>query len=103
VIYKVKWTRPARKDVREIKRHIAIDSEWYSVSVTSDIVKMAADIGRHPNRFTICPEWKSDKTHHRLVHGYRIIYDIKGSMVIILGVIHETRLISNVVGHKFRS
>ena len=102
-VIKVKWTKPARQDVREIKKHIAKDSPWYARSVTSDIVSLAGDIGRHPNVFTICPEWNSDNTRHRLVHGYRIIYDIKSNFVLILGVIHETRLIVNVSGHKFRS
>ena len=103
VIFKVKWTNPARNDVREIKKFIAIDSPWYAQSVTSDIVRLARDIGRHPNVFTICPEWKSEKTRHRVVHGYRIIYDIRVRLVIILGVVHESRLVTNVKGHGFRS
>jgi toxin ParE1/3/4 len=102
-VYKVKWTKPARIDLREIKKFIGLDSPWYAVSVTSDIVRLCGDIGRHPNVFTICPEWNDEKTRHRVVHGYRIIFDIKGSMVIILGVIHETRMIGNVKNHKFRS
>ena len=98
---KVRWTRLARKDVRELKKHIKIDSPWYAQSVSSDIVMAGRDIGRHPRSFTICPEWKSDKTRHRVVHGYRIIYDIKSTMVLILGVIHETRLLENVPNDRF--
>ncbi len=97
----VKWTKIARNDLRAIKRYIAIDSPWYSKSVTSDIARAAKDIGCHPTRFTICPEWKSVNTRHRVVHGYRIIYDILPSGVLILGIIHEKRILENVKDNRF--
>jgi plasmid stabilization system protein ParE len=100
--YAVKWTKNARKDLREIKKFIAKDSPWYSISVTADIVVASGQIGQNPHRYTVCPEWRSEKTRHKLIHGYRIIFDIKLNHIVILGVIHEKRLLENVSNQRFK-
>ena len=100
-IYPVLWTKVAKKDVVDLKRFISNDSPWYAKSISSDIVMAAKDIGFHPRRFTICVEWKSPLTRHRVVHGYRIIYDIKPSSILIVGVIHEKRMPENLEDKRF--
>lgn len=87
----VKWSAPAKRDLREIHRHIALDSKYYARKVVETIVDKA-DLLSHSNRIgRVVPEIEDSNIRELFVYSYRLIYEIGVEGIEVLGVIHGRR------------
>ena len=85
--YKVKWNNKAIEDVENIIDWIKKDSEFQANRVGIAIIDLANDIPRHPLIGHIVPEIKDDNLRFRIIYGRRMIYEIRGDLVIIKRII----------------
>lgn len=87
----VKWTLPAKKDLRKIHDYIAEDSRFYARRVVEDIVEKTEDLDEHPEIGRVVPELNDQSIRELIVYSYRLVYSLKGETVEILAVIHGKR------------
>lgn len=87
----VKWSAPAKRDLREIHRYIALDSKYYARKVVETIVDKA-DLLSHSTRIgRVVPEIEDSNIREIFVYSYRLIYEIGPEGIEVLGVIHGRR------------
>lgn len=91
----VKWTNPAKNDLKQIYDYIARDSKFYAQKVSSEIVdkseilKDFAEIGR------IVPEIGNPNVRELIIYSYRLIYEISSNRIEILALVHGKRNFSS--------
>jgi toxin ParE1/3/4 len=95
--YSVEITPVAERDVEEIWSYIAADSQE---NATAFILRLEKQIGtpeQFPGRCPLIPENEQLATSYRhLLYGaYRTIFRIAGTTVIILRIIHSSRLLDS--------
>ena len=91
--YKIKWSPEAVEDLEAIYNFIARDSIYYAKSVITKILDSVQSLKDFPKIGRIVPEINRDEIRERLVFNYRIIYQIKEQTVIILAIVHSSRLL----------
>ena len=91
----VEITPCAEADIAEIWDYIAQDSPAKAESFILALEEQIASLEKFPERCTHIPENEILGTAYRhLIHGsYRTIFRIAGSRVIVLRVIHGSRLL----------
>ncbi len=87
----VKWSKPARRDLRQIYDHIALDSKYYARKVIETIVDKESLISHSPRIGRIVPEIEDENIREIFVYSYRLIYEIAPEGVEVLAVIHGRR------------
>ncbi len=87
----VKWTAPAKRDLKRIHDFIAEDSKFYARRVVQDILSRSETIEDFPEIGRIVPELHDPKIREVLVYTYRLIYEIKTKHIEILTIIHGKR------------
>ncbi len=87
----VKWSQPAKNDLRQIYDFIARDSRFYAQKVTLEIVKKSEKLNSFPEAGRIVPEMGDNNIRELLIYSYRIIYEISPSKVEVLALIHAKR------------
>lgn len=87
----VKWTLPAKKDLRKIHDYIAEDSRFYARRVVENIVEKTEDLDAHPEIGRVVPELNDQSIRELIVYSYRLVYSLKGEAVEILAVVHGKR------------
>jgi plasmid stabilization system protein ParE len=90
-VTKIVWTDAAIKDLEHIHGYISSDSETYANALILDILISVDRLEMFPKSGRTVPEIGKDEIREVLVGSYRIIYDIKQSLVRILTVIHGAR------------
>ena len=90
----VRWTIPARDDLRAIYDYIALDSKFYAKKVIREIVERGSKIPDMPELGRIVPEVNEKNVREIFIYSYRCIYQIAPDQVTILAVIHGSRNIS---------
>jgi plasmid stabilization system protein ParE len=84
----VKWSLPAKSDLKQIHDYIATDSRYYAKKVAQTIVEKTEDLSSFPKRGRIVPEIGDASVREIFVYSYRLIYEITPDGIEILGVIH---------------
>lgn len=87
----VKWSLPAKTDLKQIHDYIAKDSRHYAKKVAQTIVEKTEDLILFPERGRIVPEIGDPRVREVFVYSYRLIYEITRGDIEILGVIHGKR------------
>lgn len=87
----VKWTRPAKHDLKKIHDYIAEDSRYYAKKVTQDIVARTEHLHDFPETGRIVPELSEPNIRELIIYSYRLIYEIKEKHIEILTIIHGKR------------
>ena len=87
----VKWSLPAKRDLKQIHDYIAMESRYYAKKVAQTIVEKTEDLISFPERGRIVPEIGDASVREIFVYSYRLIYEISPSGIEILGVIHGKR------------
>ena len=87
----VKWTSPAKRDLKKIHDYIADDSVYYARKVIQDIVSMSEGLNDSPELGRIVPELSEPNVRELIIYSYRLIYEIKSEHVEILTIIHGKR------------
>ena len=90
---KVKWSRLALSDVKNIFNYIKNDSLVQASRIRSEIFDFADGFTARPRGATIVPETKDVNIRQRLFYGWRIIYQIDEvkNRIIVMAVLHGKR------------
>ncbi len=84
----VKWSKPAKEDLKCIHDFIATDSKYYAKKVTHDIIDKIKGLNDFPKIGRIVPEIEDINIRELFIYSYRIIYEIHHNEVEILTIIH---------------
>ena len=87
----VKWSVPARNDLKQIHDYIAKDSKYYERKVIQEIVAKTETLIELPEIGRIVSEISDQNVRELIVYSYRLIYDMSGAGVEILAIIHGRR------------
>ena len=90
----VKWTLPARDDLKAIYEYIALDSKFYAKKIVREIVSLSSTIPDSPERGRIVPETDEPEIRELFIYSYRLVYQLSPTAISILAVIHGSRNIS---------
>ncbi len=92
----VRWTFPARNDLRQIHAHIVQDSRYYAKKVVQEIVAKARSLEAFPMKGRVVPEIEDPNVREVFIYSYRLIYEIAADEIQVLAVIHGKRDLSQV-------
>ena len=87
----VKWSRPARIDLKQIHDYIAKDSRYYAKKVVQTIVGKTEELIDFPKIGRIVTEIDDPNIRELFVYSYRLLYEITPDGIEILAVIHGRR------------
>ena len=87
------WSPEAIEDIESIASYIERDSLWYAKVVASRIIEMAESIPEYSEIGRIVPEIGDVTIRERFVFSYRIIYRVETERVLVIAVIHGSRLL----------
>lgn len=79
------------EDLESIHAYIARDSEVYADTLLLEIFAAVDRLKRFPQLGRIVPELNEAQTREIMVGNYRIMYERRGSVVMILAVLHSAR------------
>lgn len=90
---KVKWSRLALSDVKNIFNYIKNDSLVQASRIRSEIFDFADGFFARPRGAIIVPETKDVNIRQLLFYGWRIIYQIDEvkNRIIVMAVLHGKR------------
>ena len=87
----VKWSLPARNDLKQIHDYIAKDSRYYARNVIQEIVAKTETLAELPEIGRTVPEIRDQNIRELIVYSYRLIYEISEFGAEILAIIHGRR------------
>jgi plasmid stabilization system protein ParE len=87
----VKWSKPAKLDLKQIHGYISRDSRFYAEKVSVEIVEKSEKLGFFPEAGRVVPEIGDSNIREIFVYSYRLIYEIFPNSVEILALIHGRR------------
>ena len=87
----VKWTRPAKRDLKKIHDYIAEDSRYYAKKVVHEILQKTNNLKDFSEKGRIVPELSDPNIRELIIYSYRLIYEIKDNQIEILTIIHGKR------------
>ena len=87
----VKWSAPAKRDLKQIHDYIAKDSKYYGRKVAQNIAAATEELNEFPKIGRIVPEIGNPNVRELFVYSYRLIYEISTDSIEILAIIHGKR------------
>jgi toxin ParE1/3/4 len=87
----VRWSKPAKLDLKQIHGYISRDSRFYAEKVSLEIVEKSEKLGFFPEAGRIVPEIGDSNIREIFVYSYRLIYEIYPNSIEILALIHGKR------------
>lgn len=91
----MKWSEPAKQDLKQIFDFIARDTDRYAHKVTMEIVDRSEGLGRFPEMGKSLPEMNDPSIRELPIYSYRLIYRVSLSEVVILAIVHSRRELSS--------
>ncbi len=91
---RIVWTETAVSDLDNIYSYVAKDSKTYARVTILEFFEKVEQLEFFPKSGRVVPEFKKENTRELLINNYRIIYDISGSTIKILTIIHGARLLN---------
>jgi len=93
--YSVQITEIAESDIRKVFGYISKDSKSAAIKWVGEIAQQIETLENFPLRCEVIPEAGElgEKYRHLIYGKYRTIFSVDGSSVIILRVIHSSRLL----------
>ena len=87
------WSPEAVEDIEAIAAYIERDSPHYARVVASRLVETAESIPDFPKIGRVVPETGDPNLRERFVYSYRLIYRLEQQRILVLAVIHGSRLL----------
>lgn len=90
----VKWSKPAKLDLKQIHDYIARDSKFYAQKVSIEIVEKSEKsekLNSFPEVGRIVPEIGDPNIRELLIYSYRLVYEVFPNKVEVLALIHSKR------------
>ena len=91
MVRKIIWSFEATNDLKAIADYIAKDSPFYAAAFVQEIRDASRSLKEFSERGRVVPELSSARVRELIIKGYRLIYGIEESHVVILGIIHGKR------------
>jgi toxin ParE1/3/4 len=91
VAHRIAWTESALQELEAAADYIARDSQRYASALVEEALSSGRSLQRFPTRGRVVPELSNDAVRELFVKSYRLIYEIRGSQVLILAFIHGAR------------
>ena len=88
---RIRWSRRARHDLREIRESISKDAPSDAKQFAEKIIIATERLIDHPKLGRKVPEAEQDQIRDLIFRNYRIIYLIRSDHVYIVTVIHGNR------------
>jgi len=88
---KVVWSNEATNDLEDLARYIARDSAFYAAAFVEEILIASKTLNKFVERGRIVPEFSDSNIREIFIKGYRLIYHIEITRIVILGIIHSRR------------
>ena len=96
----VKWSVPAKDDLKQIHDYIAKDSKYYAQNVVQEIVAKSEKLTDFPEIGRAVPEISDQNIRELIVYSYRLIYEISKTGIEILAIIHGRRDFNSAWGER---
>lgn len=90
------WSNESLEDIEHIASYISRDSAHHAQRVVNELINQAELVASHPYMGRIVPELNSTNIRECFIYSYRLIYQVDGNQINILGVIHGHRLLGNI-------
>lgn len=87
----VKWSIPAKHDLKEIHDFIAKDSKYYANNVSKNILIESKELKSFPKKGREVPEIDDPNIREIFIYSYRLIYQISDKNIEVLALIHGKR------------
>ena len=87
----VKWSVPARNDLKQIHDYISNDSRYYARIVIQEIVTKTGTLTDFPEIGRVVPEISDQNIRELIVYSYRLVYEISAGGIEVLAIIHGRR------------
>ena len=94
----VKWTSPAKTDLKKIFAFISEDSKYFARQVAQNIVEKTETLNDFPEIGRIVPELDQKNIRELMIYSYRLVYEVKSKDVEIIAIIHGKRDFSTAYG-----
>ena len=88
---RVSWTQTAWSDLEAVADYIAKDSRHYAAAFVGEVRDAARSLGHVAERGRVVPEFHDPSIRELFVRDYRLVYQVVGSIVYIIGFIHGAR------------
>ena len=85
------WTASAWDDLEEVAKYIAKDSPHYAAAFVREERDGARSLVSFADRGRIVPEFSDASIRELFVGSYRLVYQVRGQTVFVLGFIHGAR------------
>lgn len=92
---RVEWSNFARDDLDNLVQHISRDSAFYAQLFGEKIVLATRRLKDFSESGRRIPEADEDDLREIIVQGYRVMYRIEPSSVLILAAMHGSRDLGN--------
>jgi plasmid stabilization system protein ParE len=90
------WTEKTLKDLKEIKKFIQQDSNYYAINLVSKIREKVKTIKLLPFGARIIPEINNPNYREVFQWSYRIMFKVEDEIIYILSVFHSARNLTDV-------
>ena len=87
----VVWSRLARRTLDEILDYVAQESPTAAGNLLSTALDRASSLGTLADRGRIVPEVGVRNVRELLIGRYRMLYEVRDDIVIVLAMIHGAR------------
>ena len=84
----VRWSLPAKEDLRRIHDYISVDSKFYAKKISQDIVEKTERLNDFPKCGRVVPEIGDSNIREIIIYSYRLVYAINPTAIEVLGIIH---------------
>ncbi|MBN4069142.1 type II toxin-antitoxin system RelE/ParE family toxin [Beggiatoa alba] len=98
--YEVAWSPEALEDAEEIAAYIHKDSPHYASVVIEKLINASDTLTQFPHRGRTVPELELSDYREIFVYSYRLIYRTDKQSVLIVAVIHGSRLLEKAVADR---
>ena len=96
----VRWSGPAKRDLKKIFAYIAEDSRYYARHVVQNIVDKSETLEAFPKVGRMVPETNDPNVREIFMYSYRIIYEVTDRDVNILAIIHGKQDFMSAASHR---
>ncbi|MBI4722116.1 MAG: type II toxin-antitoxin system RelE/ParE family toxin [Candidatus Stahlbacteria bacterium] len=88
---RVKWTEVDWSDIERVADYIAKDSPYYAAAFVREVRDIARSLAYLSERGRTLPEFGDPTVRELFVKKYRLIYQVRGQTVYVIGFIHGSR------------
>ena len=90
------WSKESLDDINNIAEYISRDSLYHAQLVVENIIERGDNLKDQPESGRKVPELDNSLVRECFIYSYRLIYEIKGTDIHVLGIIHGKRLLESI-------